>query len=90
MPSTIGSMCTPDMVGETRCTTWRNVGRYVIDPNIAKPMTKPMTAVRVNVRIRNSRSGRTGSAARRSTRTNTASRTTPSTPSPAICHEPQG
>lgn len=26
-PSTIGSMCTPDMVGETPWTTWRKVGR---------------------------------------------------------------
>lgn len=27
MPNTIGSMCTPDMVGETPWTTWRKVGR---------------------------------------------------------------
>jgi hypothetical protein len=26
-PATIGSMCTPDMVGETPWTTWRKVGR---------------------------------------------------------------
>ncbi len=26
-PNTMGSMCTPDMVGETPRTTWRNVGR---------------------------------------------------------------
>lgn len=26
-PKTIGSMCTPDSVGVTPCTTWRNVGR---------------------------------------------------------------
>lgn len=26
-PNTMGSMCTPDMVGETPCTTWRKVGR---------------------------------------------------------------
>ncbi len=26
-PSTIGSRCTPDSVGEMPCTTWRNVGR---------------------------------------------------------------
>ncbi len=26
-PITIGSMCTPDMVGEMPCTTWRKVGR---------------------------------------------------------------
>ncbi len=26
-PNTIGSMWTPDRVGETPCTTWRKVGR---------------------------------------------------------------
>ena len=27
MPTTIGSMCTPDRVGVTPCTTWRKGGR---------------------------------------------------------------
>ena len=70
-------------------TTWRNVGRYVIAPNIAKPTTKLITAERVKVRMRNSFSGRTGSAARRSTGTNATARTTPSTARPMICAEPQ-
>ncbi len=90
MPATMGSMWTPDRVGETPCTTCRNVGRYVIDPNIAKPTMKPMTEVSVKLRLRNRRSGRTGSAARLSTARNAPSSTTPSTPHPTICQEPQG
>lgn len=88
-PATIGSMCTPDRVGLTPCTICRNVGRYVIAPNIAKPTMKLISATSVNVRTRNSRSGSTGSAAPRSTRTNTASRTRPMTASPMIWAEPQ-
>ncbi len=56
---------------------------------MAKPMTKLMTAESVKVRTRNSLSGRTGSAARRSTATNAPASTTPSTMSPMICGEPQ-
>ncbi len=90
MPITIGSMCTPDMVGETPCTTWRKVGRYVIEPNMAKPTTNPITEQSANVRTLKSRSGSTGSAARRSTNTNGTSSAAPSAPSPMICHEAQG
>ncbi len=57
---------------------------------MAKPTMKLMTAARVKVRMRNSFSGSTGSAARRSTATNAPARTTPSTASPMICAEPQG
>lgn len=88
-PNTIGSMYTPDMVGVTPRTTCKNVGRYVIAPNIAKPMTKLMTAESAKVRTRKSLSGRTGSAALRSTATKSTARTTASTARPMICGELQ-
>ncbi|CAM5625684.1 hypothetical protein SGLAM104S_10479 [Streptomyces glaucescens] len=46
---------------------------------MAKPTTKLITAASVKVRIRNSPSGSTGSAARRSTATNATASTAPST-----------
>lgn len=47
-----------------------------------------MTATRLNVRILNSLSGSTGSAARRSTYTNHTRSTAPRTASPMICADP--
>ena len=49
-------------------------------PNIANPMMNPTRLVTEKARIRNRCSGSTGSLARRSTRTNTPTRTTPATP----------
>lgn len=59
-------------------------------PNIAKPMTKLMAQTSVKVRIRNSRSGSTGSAARRSARTNAAVSTAPRAASPTTGAEAHG
>ena len=63
-PPTIGSRYTPDSVGETPCTTCRKSGRYEIEPNIANPAARLIAAQTVNTRLRNSRSGSTGSDAR--------------------------
>jgi hypothetical protein len=68
------------MVGEMPRTTWKNAGRYVIAPNIAKPTMKPTTLVVEKLRSRNRCSGRTGSTARRSTRTNTPISAIPAAP----------
>ncbi len=56
---------------------------------MAKPTMKLMTAARVKVRMPNSFSGSTGSAARRSTATNATASSTPSRASPMIWGEPQ-
>ena len=61
-------------------TTWKNAGRYVIAPNIAKPTMKPTTLVTEKVRSLNRCSGRIGSGARRSTSTNRPISTAPATP----------
>ena len=49
-------------------------------PNIANPTMKPTMLVTEKVRSLNRCSGSTGSAARRSTRTNMPTRTTPEAP----------
>src|SRR5215203_865700 len=69
MPPISGSISSPEPVGVAPFTTWRKSGRYVTDPNIAKPTTSATIDVTVNARFANSRSGSTGSAARRSTST---------------------
>jgi hypothetical protein len=56
---------------------------------MAKPTAKPITLVELNTRLVNSRSGITGSAARRSTAMKPTTQTTARTPSPMICTEPQ-
>lgn len=57
-------------------------------PNIANPTMKLMTADSAKVRTRNSFSGSTGSAARRSTATKATASSAPSTASPTIWGEP--
>ena len=59
-----GSSSRPDCVGETPRTICRYTGKNTIAPNIAKPMAKPMALDTEKIRLRNSRSGRIGSAAR--------------------------
>ena len=71
-PAISGSSCSPDAVALAPFTICRNSGRYVIDPNSARPMMKPITLVRANTLLRNSASGSTGSAARLSVSTNSA------------------
>ena len=76
-PAISGSRYSPEMVGEMPRTTWKNAGRYVIAPNIAKPTMKPTRLVTEKVRSLNRCSGSTGSAARRSTSTNTPTSSAP-------------
>ena len=58
-------------------------------PNIAKPTMKPTTLVTENARCLNRCSGSTGSLARRSTRMNTPTSTTPAMPRIQIGAEDQ-
>ena len=58
-------------------------------PNMAKPTMKPVALEAEKTRLRKRCKGRMGSAARRSTRTKTVSRTTPSTAIIKIGAEPQ-
>jgi hypothetical protein len=64
MPPIIGSISRPDLVGDAPLATCRYTGMYVTDPNSAKPTMKPTVEVTVNARLRNNRSGNTGSFAR--------------------------
>ena len=89
-PPTIGSRYTPDRVGETPCTTCRNSGRKEIEPNNAKPAARLIAALTRNTGLRNSRSGSTGSAARRSASHQPTMNTTDAANSPMISGEPQG
>ena len=75
-PSTIGSIRSPEAVADTPFTYCRNVGMKVIEPIIAKPTMKLSTEHTLNTRLRNSRIGRMGSAARSSTSTKMASAAT--------------
>jgi hypothetical protein len=58
-------------------------------PNSAAPITKLTAAATLKVRMRNSRNGMAGSAARRSTTTKAAPSTTVAAPRPRITGEPQ-
>src|SRR3954462_14375807 len=74
-PRTIGSVCSPDSVADDPLTYCREVGRNVIDPSIAKPTMNASTTHTSKTDEVNSRSGSTGSTARCSTNTKTASDT---------------
>jgi hypothetical protein len=87
-PITIGSIRSPEAVADTPLTYCRNVGMKVIEPIIAKPTMKLSTEHTVNTRLRNSRIGRMGSAARSSTQTKIASAATDAANSPMIVAEP--
>ena len=60
----------------------------MIAPNIDAPTRNDATLATVNTELANSRSGNTGSAARRSWRTNSPISTTPATARPTIVGEP--
>lgn len=66
------------------------MGRNVIAPNMAKPTTKDSTQHTVNTGLANKRTGRMGSAARRSTTTKTPSATAAAANRPMIVGEPHG
>src|SRR4051794_31114755 len=86
----IGSICSPDMVGDARCTVCSNSGRNVIAPNIEKPTTALAAEEIRKIELRNSDSGTIGSSTRRSISTNTVVSTTAPIPSPTITGEDQG
>ena len=75
-PPIMGVMRSPETVGLWPFTTCRYRGRKVTAPNKASPMMNPTALVTTNVRLRNSASGRIGSAARDSTNGNSTSITT--------------
>ena len=87
-PPISGRIWSPEPVGLAPLTTCRNKGRYVTEPNNAKPTIRPIALVTVNTRLANSRGGSTGSAAPRSTTTNSTSRTIAAEPSVTINGEP--
>ena len=79
-----GTSCSPEAVGlSPRTTCWKS-GRYVSAPKSAKPTTKPTALVMRKTGLRNRRSGRIGSAARRSAAAKATRARTPSAPSPTI------
>src|SRR6201992_1161 len=86
-PSTIGSRYTPEIVGETACTTCRNNGREDSAPNIAKPAASPIAAETEKTEFLNSRSGRTGSAGRRAEKYQATSISTERATSPMMTGE---
>ena len=84
MPLINGSSSNPLLVAEAPCTICWNCGRNVTAPNIASPVRKVSTMAAVKLRLVNSRSGRIGSATRRSTATNAPNASTLSAPRPKI------
>ena len=76
------------MVGETPRTTCRKIGRKDSAPNMANPAVKPTAELTENTGLRNSRSGSTGSAARRADHHQPTASTTAATPRPQITGEP--
>ena len=87
-PAISGSVRRPEPVGLAPFTVWKKSGRKTLEPNSAKPTISPVAPAIVKVRFWNSRSGSTGSAARRSTRTNSAPRATPAQAVPIRSAEP--
>ena len=57
IPSTIGSISSPAMVGEAPCTICMYSGRIRMPPNIAAPIATLARMVMAAARIRNSLSG---------------------------------
>ncbi len=62
MASTKGSISRPDWVGVLPFTICRYWGIIAIPPNIAMPTTRPVSEVRLNTELRNSRSGMSASS----------------------------
>src|ERR1700761_9779737 len=90
IPTTMGSVRSPEVVAETPFTYCIYVGRNVIAPNIAKPTTKDSTQHTVNTGLPNNRIGRIGSGARRSTRTKIPSAAAAAADQPMIVGDPHG
>ena len=78
MPAVSGNSSRPDFVGVASRTICRYSGRQISPPNMPMPMRKPTIAVRLNVALRNIRSGISASSpTRRSTTMNATSPTAP-------------
>ena len=72
IPPIIGIILKPDVVGLSPFTTWRKSGRYVTDPNSAKPTINPTTTEMTNVRFLKRRAEGRARLARFSTKMNAA------------------
>ena len=57
MPAVSGNSSRPDFVGVASRTICRYSGRQISPPNMPMPMRNPTTDVRLNVALRNIRSG---------------------------------
>src|SRR4051794_13615768 len=90
IPAIIGSIRRPDAVGLSPLTTWRNNGRYVTDPNSAKPTINPITTQITNVLFAKSLNGTTGSLAFLSAHMNPPTANTVSTMRPMMNGELHG
>src|SRR5437773_9270427 len=87
-PPMSGVSSRPERVGLEPFVTCRYSGRNVIAPKSAKPTMKPTALVVANVLLRKSESGRIGSSARLSTKTNAGTRTILARISATICGDP--
>ena len=87
-PSIIGISIRPLCVGDRCCTVCWYSGRNVSAPNSARPSRKLIAMATEKLRLRNTLSGRIGSAARASMTRNAAVETSPITASPMTCTEP--
>jgi hypothetical protein len=83
-PPISGVSRSPDSVGPTPSTVCMNSGRNVSAPNSASPTMKPTALVTPNTRLANRRGARIGSAARRSTQTDSTMSTTAATERPMM------
>ena len=90
IPSIIGISCNPEAVGLSPFTTWRKIGRYVIEPNMARPTIRPTELAIANVPLRNKLSGKIGSWARASAATNANRPMSPTAMNPRVTGDAQG
>ena len=85
-----GNSRRPDWMALTPRTSWKNRGRKVRAPSMAKPTTKPMALAALKTRLANRGSGMIGSTARRSASRKRTAKTTPATARPMMNGEPHG
>ncbi len=87
LASSSGSTRRPDWVALAPVTSWRNSGRNTSAANSDSVVMNRTALTTTNTRSRNSRSGSTGSLARRSCTMKAPSRTSDATARPTICGE---
>src|SRR5437016_8730170 len=83
-PPIIGASCRPELVGLAERTTCRYSGRYVTDPNRARPTMNPIAQETTKIGLVNNDGGRIGSRALASASANAAARTGASANSTSI------